>query len=91
MINFDYPPLANDHLMRKAYSTLLNIEKVRGCSGVDTPIETFKKPMICSSSSSTVLNRMVITAKSCDVALVLQAYLTMSSGAQRRPWSEIGV
>ena len=82
MINFDYPPPANDHLMRKAYSTLFNIEKVRGCSGVDTPIETFKKPTIWFS---TVLNRMVITAKSCDVALVLQAYLTMSSGGIEAP------
>ena len=82
MINFDFPPPANDHLMRKAYSTLFNFEKVRGCSGVDSPIETFKIPTIWFS---TMLNRMVITAKSCDVALVLQAYLTMSSGGLEVP------
>ena len=82
MINFDFPPPANDHLMRKAYSTLFNFEKVRGCSGVDSPIETFKIPTIWFS---TMLNRMVITAKSCDVAMVLQAYLTMSSGGSEAP------
>ena len=68
MINFALRAPNNDHLVHEAYSTLFNLEKVRGSSGVETPIGMIKKPRIWFS---TTLNRLVITANPCDDALVL--------------------
>ena len=53
---------------------------------MDTRIETSKKPTIWFS---TVLNRLVMTANPSDVAVVLQAYLTMSSGRLEAPSGQI--
>ena len=44
VIRFDFFTPKNDHLMHEAYSTLFNFEKVRGSSGVETPIGMIKKP-----------------------------------------------
>ena len=68
MFKFDLLTPNNNHLVHEAYSTLFNFEKVRGSSGVDTPIGMIKKPRIWFS---TTLNRLVITANPCDDALVL--------------------
>ena len=43
MFKLDLPTPNNDHLVHEAYSTLFNFEKVRGSSGVDTPIGMIKK------------------------------------------------
>ena len=68
MFKFDLLTPNNDHLVHEAYSTLFNFEKVRGSSGVETPIGMIKKPRIWFW---TTLNRLVITANPCDDALVL--------------------
>ena len=68
VIKFVFLMPKNDHLVHEAYSTLFNFEKVRGSSGVETPIGMIKKPRIWFS---TTLNRLVITANPCDDALVL--------------------
>ena len=38
VIKFVFLMPKNDHLVHEAYSTLFNFEKVRGSSGVETPI-----------------------------------------------------
>ena len=68
VFKFDLLTPNNNHLVHEAYSTLFNFEKVRGSSGVDTPIGMIKKPRIWFW---TTLNRLVMTANPCDDALVL--------------------